>query len=97
MFRLSIGRRFAGQAGLNNKVVIIGGGAGGITTAGHLIRKNVVAPGQVTIIDGSLTHYYKPGWSLYGTNQVAQNMVEMKMAKQIPTGVHHIDTYVESL
>ena len=49
---------------LRHQIVIIGGGAGGITVAAQLMRKDPSL--DVAIIEPSDKHYYQPAWTLVG-------------------------------
>ena len=48
----------------NHRIVIVGGGTGGITVAARL-RKSM-RRAEVTIIEPSSKHYYQPLWTLVG-------------------------------
>lgn len=48
------------------KIVIVGGGTGGITVAAQLLRKMPTLRDQIAIIDPSGKHYYQPLWTLVG-------------------------------
>lgn len=93
MFRLSLARRF----GLHAKVCIIGGGPGGITTAAQLARQGVVEASQITIVEGSPVHHYKPGWTLFAAEDIRKSEISRPMEKMIPWGVKWIDHYVERI
>ena len=47
-----------------HQIVIVGGGAGGITVAAQLMRKNSSL--DIAIIEPSDKHYYQPAWTLVG-------------------------------
>jgi len=70
------------------KIVIIGGGTGGISVAAHLVKEltNV----DVTLIEPSDTHYYQPGWTLVGGGILPATKTARKMATVIPKGVNWI-------
>lgn len=88
-------RRFSFAS--HSKICIIGGGPGGITTAAQLIRQGVVEATQISIVEGSPVHYYKPGWTLYASEDLRRNQIVRPMEKMIPTGVDWIDQYVEKV
>jgi sulfide:quinone oxidoreductase len=48
----------------NYKIVIVGGGTGGITVAARL--KNIDPNLDIAIIEPSTKHYYQPLWTLVG-------------------------------
>lgn len=72
------------------KVVIIGGGTAGITTAAHMIRAGA-APAQITIVEPSKTHYYQPIWTLVGAGAVRREVSVREEAGLIPRGVAWIN------
>ena len=49
---------------IQHQIVIVGGGAAGITVAAQLLTRNKVL--DITIIEPSDKHYYQPGWTLVG-------------------------------
>ncbi len=48
-----------------SKIVIVGGGNAGISTASKLLLKNRQL--DITIIDPAEKHYYQPAWTLVGS------------------------------
>ena len=95
MFRSLLARRFSVVP--HAKVLIIGGGPGGINTAAQLIRQGVVEPGQITILEGSATHHYKPGWTLYASEDIKKETISRPIDYMIPRNVQLIDHYVEKV
>lgn len=95
MFRLGLARRFSAAA--HAKVCIIGGGPGGISAAAHLVRVGAVEGAQISIIDGSTIHHYKPGWTLYSNEDLPKKQLTKPMEKMMPRGVRWIDHYVKSV
>ena len=55
-------RAFSSSA--KGKIVVVGGGAAGISTAAKLLRW--LENPDITIIDPSDLHYYQPGFTLIG-------------------------------
>ncbi len=49
---------------IHHKVVVIGGGTGGISVAAHLLKE--VEDLDIAIIEPSDKHYYQPGWTFVG-------------------------------
>ncbi len=49
---------------IHHKVVVIGGGTGGISVAAHLLKE--VADLDIAIVEPSDKHYYQPGWTFVG-------------------------------
>lgn len=94
MFRLSLARRFSN---LHSKVCIIGGGPGGITTAAQLIKQGVVEASQITFVEGSTIHHYKPGWTLFASEDIKRSSIQRPMEKMLPWGVKWVDQYAEQV
>lgn len=66
-------------------VVIVGGGAAGITVAAELRRHR---PGiSVAIVDPSETHSYQPGWTLVGAGVFTPAQTQRRESTLIPAGV----------
>lgn len=76
------------------QVLIVGGGAGGITVGAHL--RNLPEPLEVAIIEPSTKHYYQPIWTLVGAGVFSKEMSEREEEDFIPEGVTWIRDYVES-
>ncbi len=66
-------------------VVIIGAGAGGISTASSLLKRKPDL--QIAIIDKAQKHYYQPGWTMVGAGVFQNTDTERDMAPLIPRGV----------
>jgi sulfide:quinone oxidoreductase len=67
------------------KVVIVGGGAAGISIAARLCR--ALEKPDITLIDPSSTHYYQPGFTLIGAGVFKPGQVLRTEAEFIPRGV----------
>lgn len=68
----------------HHEVLIVGGGAAGITVASYLLQaENAPA---VTILDPAEHHYYQPLWTLVGAGEVAKEETERREADLIPHG-----------
>lgn len=69
-------------------VVIVGGGAGGISVAASLkARKSDLS---IAVIDPADTHYYQPGWTMVGGGIFEAKQTAKTMASLIPRGVSWI-------
>lgn len=92
-------RRWASSGARHAKVCILGGGAGGVTFGGKIVAANhkLVDPAQVTIIDGSPLHHYKPGWTLYQGEEISKRMIVTDMKSAIPDRMNFINQYVERI
>lgn len=66
-------------------VVIVGGGAGGVSVAASLkARKSDLS---IAIIDPADVHYYQPGWTMVGGGIFTAQQTAKTMASLIPHGV----------
>lgn len=79
------------SAGINEwpdqsfSVVIVGGGAAGITVAAQLRKRRRAL--TVALIEPSETHSYQPGWTLVGAGVFTRAQTERREASVIPKGV----------
>jgi sulfide:quinone oxidoreductase len=72
------------------KILIIGGGTAGITTAAHLMRAGAGA-NQMAIIEPSKVHFYQPLWTLVGGGVFPKERTARTEAPLIPRGVEWIN------
>ncbi|NKI59509.1 TIGR01244 family phosphatase [Labrenzia sp. PO1] len=73
-------------------VVIVGGGAAGISVASSLLsRKSDL---EIAIIDPADVHYYQPGWTMVGGGIFEASDTAKTMGSLIPMGVHWIKSAV---
>ena len=73
-------------------VLIVGGGAAGISTAASLVKRCKGI--SVAIIDPAENHYYQPGWTLVGGGVFTPEQTRRSMASLIPKGVEWIKAAV---
>ena len=79
-------------ADATHAVVIIGGGAAGISAAASLLARS---PGlDIAIIDPADIHYYQPGWTMVGAGVFDAATTARTMASVLPRGVHWIKSAV---
>eukprot|EP00095_Tigriopus_kingsejongensis_P008451 maker-scaffold18_size714446-snap-gene-1.15 protein:Tk08451 transcript:maker-scaffold18_size714446-snap-gene-1.15-mRNA-1 annotation:"sulfide:quinone mitochondrial precursor" len=64
------------------KLVVVGGGAGGCSTAAKFASK--LGAGQVAIIEPRDTHYYQPMWTLVGGGQKSLSQSGKPMKDVLP-------------
>jgi len=72
----------------SHDVVIIGGGAGGISTAASLLKRRKGL--DIAIVEPRTEHYYQPGWTLVGGGVFKREQTERQMAGLMPKGVNWI-------
>jgi sulfide:quinone oxidoreductase len=73
-----------------HQIVIVGGGAAGISVAARLCKKSL----DVAIIEPSKKHYYQPLWTLVGGGVVEREETERNEADYIPSGATWIQEKV---
>jgi sulfide:quinone oxidoreductase len=72
----------------HHQILIVGGGAAGITAAAQLKRcRNSL---DVAILEPSPDHYYQPGWTLVGGGVFSMDETHRAERDLIPAGVHWI-------
>ena len=75
----------AGSVEVKHAIVIVGGGASGITVAAELKRHD---PGlDIAIVEPSELHWYQPGWTLVGAGVFRRKQTERREEKLIPKDV----------
>ncbi len=75
------------MAGDGKHLVIVGGGAAGITVAATLMRRMGGTKLDITLIEPSETHYYQPAFTLVGAGAFRFDSTKRPEAKLIPRGV----------
>jgi sulfide:quinone oxidoreductase len=81
-------------ADTTHDIVIVGGGAGGISVASSLlVRSNDL---DIAIIDPADVHYYQPGWTMVGGGIFNADQTAKTMASIIPSGVKWIKAAVSA-
>jgi sulfide:quinone oxidoreductase len=66
-------------------VLIVGGGAGGLSVAARLAA--ALPPGEVALLEPSEKHYYQPIWTLVGGGVFDKSISERDQLDYIPEGV----------
>ncbi len=77
---------------LKHQILIVGGGAGGISTAASLLSRQ--ASLDIAIIEPSDSHYYQPGWTMVGGGVFSSKQTQKPMAEVMPRGVKWIKAKV---
>lgn len=79
-------------ADATHDIVIIGGGAAGISVASSLLARS---PGlDIAIVDPADIHYYQPGWTMVGAGVFKAPFTARTMGSVLPHGVHWIKAAV---
>jgi sulfide:quinone oxidoreductase len=76
-------------------VLIIGGGAGGLTVAAHLRNEDPAV--EIAVIEPAEKHYYQPLWTLVGGGVFPREESEREEKDFIPPGVSWVRDRVASL
>ncbi len=71
-----------------HRIVIVGGGTGGIAVAARLAR--ALADVDISLIEPASKHYYQPLWTLVGGGAAKRETTEREMSTLIPDGVKWI-------
>jgi sulfide:quinone oxidoreductase len=79
---------------LKHAVLIIGGGAAGITVAAELHRHR--SDLDIAIVEPSDSHSYQPGWTLVGAGVFSRKQTERSEQTLIPPGVTWIKAAVDA-
>ncbi len=92
-----VSMRLATKNGVNKaeksyEVVIVGGGAAGISVASSILARSPDV--NIAIIDPAETHYYQPGWTLVGGGVFSAESTVKTMASVIPAKVKWIKAAV---
>ena len=80
------------QADASHQVVIVGGGAAGISVASSLLARSPQL--DIAIIDPADAHFYQPGWTMVGGGIFQASSTARTMASVIPTDVRWIKAAV---
>ncbi len=72
----------------HHQILIVGGGAAGLTAASQLKRARPQL--EVAILEPATDHYYQPGWTLVGAGVFSLEQTRRDEASLIPAGVHWI-------
>ncbi len=84
------------MAQIHHQIVIVGGGAAGITVAASLLRHGHGLPLDIGLIEPSDNHYYQPAFTLVGAGTYALKDTRRDEAKLIPGDVNWIKATVSA-
>lgn len=83
-----------GRTPNHHRVLIVGGGAAGLTVAAQLRKRDRAV--DTAIIEPSDKHYYQPLWTLVGAGCCSREITQRNQADLIPGGVTWIRDAVKS-
>jgi len=96
LWQVPRGIRFASSATKDKfKVLVIGGGSGGLSVANQIYDRFKTAGrplnhGDVAVLDAAEFHYYQPGWSLVGAGLRPKHDFRRPLASLFPPHIAHI-------
>ncbi|MAN73062.1 MAG: TIGR01244 family phosphatase [Henriciella sp.] len=82
------GSSVGARASRIHDVLIIGGGAAGISTASSILKRR--GETDIAIVEPKTEHYYQPGWTLVGGGVFNRKQTERPMDSLMPEGVKWI-------
>lgn len=91
MFEPSFKKSLKQMDNKKTKIVIIGGGTGGIMVAARL--KKIRAHVDITIVEPADTHWYQPAWTLVGAGTYDMKKTAKPMSELMPKGVIWVKDY----
>ena len=84
----------ASEGNQSYDVVIVGAGAGGISVASSLKKRNSRL--SIALIDPAAEHYYQPGWTMVGGGIFSAESTKRRTASLIPENVSWVQQSVVS-
>jgi sulfide:quinone oxidoreductase len=83
------------------KVLIVGGGSGGLTVANQIYNRFKAAgtplnSGDVAIVDAAEYHYYQPGWTLVGAGLMKKEATRKPLVSLIPPHISLVKDNVKT-
>ena len=79
------------------RLIILGGGAGGISTASSILSKKKDLKNEVLIIEPSDYHFFQPGWPLVGSGEMKPESTKKPTEKVMPKGARWMKAFVDSV
>jgi sulfide:quinone oxidoreductase len=87
--------RYFSQSTVRGKILIVGGGAAGITMAAYLAKR--LRHDDITIIEPETTHRYQPGYTLIAAGLLTPTEIERPTASLVPSSVKWLQDRVLTL
>lgn len=79
------------------RLIVLGGGAGGISTASRILSKKKDLKNEVLIIEPGDYHFFQPGWPLVGSGEVKSEATKKPTEKVIPKGARWLKAFVDGV
>ncbi|KAK0121760.1 hypothetical protein ONS95_010046 [Cadophora gregata] len=81
----------------NHKVVVVGGGAAGLSVSHQLLLKGKFAEDDIAVVDPATWHNYQPGWTLVGGGLKTKEELREPLNSLIDSKLKFYDNGVETL
>ncbi|KAI6300352.1 hypothetical protein MCOR33_003926 [Pyricularia grisea] len=81
----------------SHKVVVVGGGTGGICASHQLLRSGRFAQDDIAVVDPASHHHYQPGWTLVGGGLKTAEELEKPMKELVDPKFKFYNNGVKSL
>lgn len=78
----------------HTSILIVGGGAAGVSVANSLRRKNKTL--EITLVEPSEQHYYQPGFTIIGAGAYTLKQATRHQADLIHSSINWVKEYAES-
>ncbi|KAI5123288.1 hypothetical protein M0805_009309 [Coniferiporia weirii] len=83
------------------KVLVIGGGSGGISVSNQIFNRfkdagKPLADGDVAVVDAAEWHHYQPGWTLVAAGLKTKTELRRPLASLVPSHIAHVPENVKS-
>ncbi|WAR19447.1 SQOR-like protein [Mya arenaria] len=86
-------RNYSAETTKHYKVVVAGGGSGGLSIGARACRQFGV--GNVAIIEPAKVHYYQPMWTLVGAGVKTLSQSGVPTQEALPRGCKHYNQYLQ--
>ncbi|OIW22903.1 FAD/NAD(P)-binding domain-containing protein [Coniochaeta ligniaria NRRL 30616] len=81
----------------NHRVVVIGGGAAGLSISHQLLRSGKFSNDEIAVVDPAAWHHYQPGWTLVGGGLKTREELRMPLKSLIDPKLKFYNDGVASL
>jgi sulfide:quinone oxidoreductase len=86
----------AGSASRHHRVVVVGGGAAGLSISHQLLRSGNFRQNDIALVDPAAWHDYQPGWTLVGGGLRTKQSLRRPMESLIDPKIRHYHDKVDS-
>ncbi|PQE30589.1 sulfide:quinone oxidoreductase flavo-binding protein [Rutstroemia sp. NJR-2017a WRK4] len=82
--------------GRAHKVVVVGGGAAGMTISHQLLRSGQFTQDDIAVVDPATWHHYQPGWTLVGGGLKDKKDLRRPLASLVDSKIRYYQNGVQS-